>query len=274
MSHHDNDPAITMATLEAVAMTKPMVKSRSKGNIHNNHHPFVYVRCPQNAWVPARVVSTIAGSTGIPETAVVQLLPWHSHGGCSIGSCSSGASSDNGAESRDCDCAEQPQQPQQQTVALDDYPHRSLPLQNLQGSDGTLRVVADLVDLPFLHEVRGKKSRCAMYAFTLRAMFSLWYQQTMSILTLASLAYLHSKAGHFVQCQGSSRGALAVHAHGSRDHCHQSLSMDSQLVHGLSTSLVRSHARVSKSRGNGRGDDSIGTARVRSGGAVVSRFVP
>jgi hypothetical protein len=144
MSHHDNDdPAITMATLEAVAMTKSMVGSRSNGNhghIHTNNHPFVYVRCTQNAWVPARVLSTVTDpATGIPETAVVQLLPCHSGADGS-----SSNASDLHAE----------QQQQQQTVALDDYPHRSLPLQNLQGSDGTLRVVADLVDLPFLHEVR------------------------------------------------------------------------------------------------------------------------
>jgi hypothetical protein len=144
MSHHGNDgPAIAIATLEAVAMTKSLVgSSRSNGNhghIHNNHHPFVYVRCTQNAWVPARVLSTVTDpATGIPETAVVQLLPWHS----GADGVSSNASDLHAAQS------------QRQTVALDDYPHRSLPLQNLQGSDGTLRVVADLVDLPFLHEVR------------------------------------------------------------------------------------------------------------------------
>jgi hypothetical protein len=105
------------------------------------------VRCPQNAWIPARILSTVTGPTGIPETAVVQLLPWHTGDSSSSASSEDIVSSNNSAE----------QQPQQRTVALDDYPNRSLPLQNLQGSDGTLRVVADLVDLPFLHEVRRKK---------------------------------------------------------------------------------------------------------------------
>jgi hypothetical protein len=118
----------------------------TKSTVSNNDkHPFVYVRCPQNAWVPARVLSTVPDSAGIPESAVVQLLPW----------CNSvGSSSVSSADNASTDSAEQQQQ---RTVALDDYPNRSLPLQNLQGNDGTLRVVADLVDLPFLHEVREKQ---------------------------------------------------------------------------------------------------------------------
>jgi hypothetical protein len=130
-------------------MTKSICSSSSGSSGHNSnhHHPFVYVRCPQNAWIPARILSTVTGPTGIPETAVVQLLPWHTGDSSSSASSEDIVSSNNSAE----------QQPQQRTVALDDYPNRSLPLQNLQGSDGTLRVVADLVDLPFLHEVRRKK---------------------------------------------------------------------------------------------------------------------
>lgn len=50
------------------------------------------------------------------------------------------------------------------TVALQDYPHHSLPLQNIDPSSGQLRVVADLADLSFLHEVRCIKLPNGVYS--------------------------------------------------------------------------------------------------------------
>jgi hypothetical protein len=97
--------------------TVPMASS-----LHNNTTTLVYVQSKEHAWLPAQIVE----GTDDGHTVTV-----HMRG-------------DGPAQSTTLT-----------TVALKDYPHRSLPLQNIDPSTGTLRVVADLADLSFLHEVRG-----------------------------------------------------------------------------------------------------------------------
>ena len=46
-----------------------------------------------------------------------------------------------------------------QTIELKDYENQNLPLQNVD-EDGRLRIVQDMVDLPYLHEVR---NRCLLF---------------------------------------------------------------------------------------------------------------
>jgi hypothetical protein len=82
---------------------------------------FVYIHSKEHTWTPARVIQ-IDG-----ETATVQ-VPIDVH------------LSTIGAT-------------KEETVKLSDYPSKVLPLQNVN-QDGCLNEVEDMVDLPFLHEVR------------------------------------------------------------------------------------------------------------------------
>jgi hypothetical protein len=92
-------------------------------SLHNNTTTLVYVQSKEHAWLPAQIVE----GTDDGNTVTVHI---RGDGPSSIAT-------------------------NTRTVALNDYPHRSLPLQNIDPSTGTVRVVADLADLSFLHEVRG-----------------------------------------------------------------------------------------------------------------------
>lgn len=83
-------------------------------HLHNNTTTLVYVKSKEQAWLPAQIVE----GTDNGATVTVRVASTT------------------------------------MTVALSDYPHQSLPLQNIDASTGQLRVVADLADLSFLHEVR------------------------------------------------------------------------------------------------------------------------
>lgn len=94
----------------------------------SNH---VYVRSKEFAWVPARLVEVREN-----EEAVVQIHRYRNeHAIVSDG----GRSAVRGSE--------------QTIVQLTDYPNKALPLQNVS-EEGVLNEVQDMVDLPFLHEVR------------------------------------------------------------------------------------------------------------------------
>eukprot|EP00980_Cylindrotheca_fusiformis_P004145 scaffold909_cov135-Cylindrotheca_fusiformis.AAC.2 len=94
------------------------------GGTSNN----VYIRSDEFAWIPARLVSQDA------ETAKVAIPQYEAE---------EFIMSDGGKAAVGFKSA---------VVKLKDYPNMTLPLQNT-GSDGTLKEVDDMVDLPYLHEV-------------------------------------------------------------------------------------------------------------------------
>lgn len=57
-----------------------------------------------------------------------------------------------------CDAGRTARRKNQKTVLLKDYPNQALPLQNVD-EEGRLQQVEDMVDLPFLHEVRTHPSK-------------------------------------------------------------------------------------------------------------------
>lgn len=93
--------------------------------------PLVFVKDPNYGWVPAMVSSTTA------DKAVVKVFTYRDEQGIT---CDGGANA-TGAEER--------------TINLKDYPHKVLPLQNVDGSK-RLQSFGDMVQLPYLHEVRKK----------------------------------------------------------------------------------------------------------------------
>jgi hypothetical protein len=96
---------------------------------------FVYVHDKEFAWVPARLIETKGDKAvvSIPKYANEQAIV------------SDGGRSGKGVEER--------------TVNLKDYPHKVLPLQNVDGK-GNLHQYADMVHLPYLHEVSHCSQAC------------------------------------------------------------------------------------------------------------------
>lgn len=94
------------------------------GAVANN----VYIRSEEFAWIPARLVEQDK------DTAKVAIPQYESE---------EFIMSDGGKGAVGFKSAK---------VNLKDYQGRALPLQNC-GSDGTLKEVDDMVDLPYLHEV-------------------------------------------------------------------------------------------------------------------------
>lgn len=89
----------------------------------------VYVKHPEFAWVPAKLLDTQGdkATVSIPQYKDQQSIV-----------------SDGGRGAKKWE---------EQTVNLKDYPHKVLPLQNVDGN-GCLLECADMVSLPYLHEVR------------------------------------------------------------------------------------------------------------------------
>jgi hypothetical protein len=101
--------------------------------VHTSNH--VYVLNDEYAWVPARWLETAAD--GLRATvSVASSYPNEQ----AIGNPSTTTTKSNHRTTL-------------QTVSLNDYPNQALPLQNVD-EEGRLRTVQDMVDLPFLHEVR------------------------------------------------------------------------------------------------------------------------
>ena len=86
----------------------------------------VYVRDPDYAWIPAVLESQDGNKAicSVPQYKNEQ----------SIMSCRSG------------------KRPEEELINLDDYPHKVLPLQNID-NNGNLMEYPDMVKLPYLHEV-------------------------------------------------------------------------------------------------------------------------
>ena len=95
------------------------------GGTSNN----VYIRDDEFAWIPARLVSQDkdTAKVAIPQYEAEEFIM------------SDGGKAATGFKSA--------------VVKLKDYPNHTLPLQNT-GKDGALMEVDDMVDLPYLHEVR------------------------------------------------------------------------------------------------------------------------
>ena len=100
------------------------------GAVANN----VYIRSDEYAWIPARLVEQDK------DTAKVAIPQYDAE---------EHIMSDGGKAAVGFKSA---------IVKLKDYAGRALPLQNC-GSDGTLKEVDDMVDLPYLHEVRRMDSK-------------------------------------------------------------------------------------------------------------------
>jgi hypothetical protein len=92
----------------------------SKGN------SYVYVKDADYAWVPAELIDS-DGTTA--TVAVPQFKDEQAIGGTRF------------------------QGKQERQIKLKDYPHGVLPLQNVD-ANGTVQMYADMVQLPYLHEVR------------------------------------------------------------------------------------------------------------------------
>lgn len=91
---------------------------------HSNN---VYILSKDHAWIPARVIESneTEAEVSIPHFKEEQAIQ-----------------SDGASKGSD-----------RQTIQLADYPNKALPLQNVD-EKGVLNEVEDMVDLPFLHEVR------------------------------------------------------------------------------------------------------------------------
>ena len=90
-----------------------------------------YILDKEDSWIPCQVVEQNS-STG----EVVVSIPEYKD-----------------QQSIKCDAGRTAKRKNRKTVLLKDYPNQALPLQNVD-EDGRLKQVEDMVDLPFLHEVR------------------------------------------------------------------------------------------------------------------------
>jgi hypothetical protein len=100
----------------------------------------VYIRSDEYAWIPARLVEQdkTTAKVAIPQYANEESIM------------SDGGKGAIGFKSA--------------IVKLSDYQNHSLPLQNV-GKDGTLKELDDMVDLPYLHEVRILREICSSIFF-------------------------------------------------------------------------------------------------------------
>jgi hypothetical protein len=109
----------------------------------SNH---VYVRSKDHAWVPARLLESNDGTATVSITVYKDEQSILTGAAAAAGTPPTGTNRSSPKNARATTRLE--------TVRFRDYPPSgTLPLQNVD-EDGRLRTVADMVDLPFLHEVR------------------------------------------------------------------------------------------------------------------------
>ena len=134
-----------MSNIKVENLTSAGAGAAAVAGFNTSSH--VYVLSEQHAWVPARLLE-LNESSGKASVSV---------------SCFS-------AEQAIVDATTAGSKKMTvQTVNLSDYPASALPLQNVD-SQGRLRTVPDMVDLPFLHEVG--KNEGADNAFVLPVEFA------------------------------------------------------------------------------------------------------
>lgn len=97
---------------------------------------FVYIKDPEFAWIPATLVKTEGDKAHVTVPQYKDEQSINSDGGRAA----TGEVSD--------------------IVNLKDYPHKVLPLQNVD-ANGNLQVYSDMVKLPYLHEVRYRSDASA-----------------------------------------------------------------------------------------------------------------
>jgi hypothetical protein len=107
-----------------------------------------------------------------------------------------------------------------ETIKLKHYPGKVIPLANVD-KGGMLIEKEDMVDLPYLHEVRvmdGLSCRCCLVII-----LSVIYPMAHS---LTFLHHYYTPGRYFVQLESPSRPQLAVHTHRRHYHCVQPLPVD------------------------------------------------
>lgn len=115
----------------------------------------VYVRSKDHYWIPARVVGDVVATTSTTNNdsgsgsscssdQIIVSVPQYPNEQSILSDGGKGATSF-----------------QRLTINLNDYPNKVLPLQNVD-EIGFLNEEKDMVDLPFLHEVR-TSNRCTSY---------------------------------------------------------------------------------------------------------------
>lgn len=122
------DPAHTTSNIPEITLSASFDEA---ARVNARTSNYVYIRSQEYSWIPARLISTSDDATNatvnVPQYKDEQSIQ-----------------SDGGRSAK---------RSSQQIVKLDDYPNRALLLQNVD-EKGQLIQVEDMVDLPFLHEVR------------------------------------------------------------------------------------------------------------------------
>lgn len=124
MNGSDASPQDPGPTSEEASSTKGISMHELKTANH------AYLLDPVDSWIPCQVVerkSTAEVVVSIPEYRNQQAIK--------------------------CDGGRSALRKKNQTINLTRYPNQALPLQNVD-EDGRLKQVEDMVDLPYLHEVR------------------------------------------------------------------------------------------------------------------------
>jgi hypothetical protein len=121
------EAAAPVAVPEQQQQQQQQQQNNEELNKTANH---VYIHHPEHSWIPAQVVERPS-----PTSAVVSIPKYA------------------GEQAIVCDGGRTARQWEQATINLETYPNKALPLQNVN-PEGSLQVVEDMVDLPFLHEVR------------------------------------------------------------------------------------------------------------------------
>lgn len=154
----------------------------------------VYIRSEEYAWIPARVVDIVdhdIANVSLPLYKDEQLIQ-----------------SDGGKKAIKFD---------RLAVKLTDYANKALPLQNVD-ENGMLNEVEDMVDLPFLHEVRYLTLRCSQ-RYSQRCSES----ENSFILNLSNTRQEFSRTSttgcHPLQPQSPTHERQTVHPNWRHCHC-------------------------------------------------------
>ncbi len=128
-------PSNDASTTTTTTITTEAFPSNPSHELNKNAN-HVYIRDDAYSWIPAHVLERPTDAT----TVVVNVPLYLSE------------------QAILCDGGKQATKWERRSVDLSHYPNHALPLQNVN-AQGSLQVVEDMVDLPFLHEVSRRVSR-------------------------------------------------------------------------------------------------------------------
>ena len=167
------------------------------GGVANN----VYIRSEEYAWIPARLVEQdkMRAKVAIPQYDSEEKIM------------SDGGKAAVGFKSA--------------MVMLNDYQNKALPLQNT-GPDGTLKEVDDMVDLPYLHEVRETVNCINATAFR-------------RLLLTFRASFFFRLGRDFVQLEKETCRCQALQSSCRYCDCSESLPMAYRLVCGKGSHVLR-----------------------------------